>query len=145
MAKLTAQNYSVSLCGDFNSWLGTTGPYGMPENRDHINPNGQLLIDFMTPRNIKLANKFEQAEGVYTRFPDRKECKPSVLDLVLLEEEMYSKLTAFVVDEDNTYGVTSDHRLVLHCITYIIKYIIFYELLFYYNMRCNYFMIYYLL
>ena len=92
----------------------------MRENRDHINPNGELLIDFMTPRNIKLANKFEQAEGVFTRFPDRKECKPSILDLILLEENMYNKLTAFVVDEDNTYGVTSDHRLVLNYITCII-------------------------
>ena len=73
LAKLTAQNYSVSLCGDFNSWLGTTGPYGMRENRNHINPNGELLIGFMTPRNIKLANKFEQAKGVFTRFQDRKD------------------------------------------------------------------------
>ena len=113
MSKLTAQNYSVNLCGDFNSWLGTTGPYGMRENRDQKNANGELLIDFMTPLNLKLANKYDQAEGTYTRYPDRKEGRPSILDLVILEEGMYDKLTAFTVDEDNVYGVTSDHRLVI--------------------------------
>ena len=113
MSKLTAQGYSVSLCGDFNSWLGTSGRYGMRENRDQINPNGEILIDFMTPLNLKLANKYDQAEGVYTRYPDRREGRPSVLDLIILEEDMYDKMTGFSVDEDNTFGVASDHRLVV--------------------------------
>ena len=42
MVHLQTQGYTVSLCGDFNSWLGNSGEFGIPGNRDHINENGLL-------------------------------------------------------------------------------------------------------
>ena len=91
----------------------------MRGNRDQINLNGKILIDFMTPMNLKLANKYDQAEGVFTRYPERKEGRPSILDLVILEADMFNKLTAFTVDEDNAFGETSYHRLVILYFLYI--------------------------
>ena len=47
----------------FTRWWG---------NRTHINPNGKTVIDLMTLMNMKLAHKYERADGTFTRFPDKK-------------------------------------------------------------------------
>ena len=97
-AKLTAQKNYMILGGDLKLAGDCCALKDVKEQEPHQSKW----------RNMKLAKKkYERAEGTFTQFPDRKECKPSILDLVILEEEMYDRLTAFVVDENNMYNVPS--------------------------------------
>ena len=44
---LRSIGFKIVCCGDMNAWTGTKGKYGISGNRELLNKNGELLVDFM--------------------------------------------------------------------------------------------------
>ena len=69
---------------------------------ENESPNGKLLSDLINDYKLKVGNFHPKAAGKWTRIQDDKEgvTHKSVLDYVLLQNEMYDAVTGFEVDED---------------------------------------------
>ena len=78
------------------------------EKRDGIEPmlsNGKLLKEVIDEYNLQVTNFHEKTQGQWTRIQSRKDgstCK-STLDYILLEKELYEKITSMRIDEDKFF------------------------------------------
>ena len=50
--------------------------------------------------------------NLLSRYPYGAGLRPSILDLVCMDNNLYHRMTEFIIDEDNINEIRSDHRLV---------------------------------
>ena len=110
IAILKVKDFKIIVMGDLNSRLGCEGKHSIPGNSPDVNSNGELLKTFLDTNDLVVGNSLALATGLFTRIStDRRNVK-SILDLFCIEESLVDSLVALVVDEDNQYEISSDHR-----------------------------------
>ena len=113
---------TVIVLGDFNAKINNEF------STSTVSSNGKLMLEMIDEYNMKICNFSEKAEGKWTRIAQGNDglVKKSVLDYVLLENDMYSMMTEMVVDEERFFcpyrqkkvqgtnrTIFSDHRPII--------------------------------
>ena len=105
---LKRQGYRVTILADFNGHIGCQEGVGIIGNNPDINPNGQLLIDFIQGGGFKHVNGEQHlTTGLWTR---QRGTSRSILDLALVCEEDLCKVGNLKIDDKGEYGGSSDHN-----------------------------------
>ena len=94
-------NEHLILMGDFNGHLGIIG-------KQKENENGKIIKDLANKYNLVIANLEESCEGVYTW---GKNESTSVIDYILINQTMYSRMIKMVIDEKQETFDLSDHNM----------------------------------
>ena len=88
--------------GDFNAHLGFIG-------EQETNYNGQLVLDFMTERNMILMNDTDKCSGTTTW---SKQSQKSTIDFLLVNNAAYNICSRMQIDEKQEKFDLSDHNLI---------------------------------
>ena len=89
---------------DANSKLGEMY---IPNDPHEMSPNGRILSEAITRYNLKVANGLEICEGVITRKKVRRDrTEESVIDFVIVSEDMVPDIKAIVIDEERKHVLT---------------------------------------
>ena len=88
----------VIIIGDMNAHVGND-EYGVPGNHAKINHNGMMWRDFIEERRMLLLNGNEKCRGKWTR-TDKRSGNQSIIDLVIVNERMQSKVKQMIIDEE---------------------------------------------
>ena len=102
---------NAELCGvsvfielDANSKLGTKYIPNDPHNQS---PNGKILSQIIERHHLKVANGLEICKGVITRRKVREDrTEESVIDLVLLSDDLVEDIKSITVDEERENVLT---------------------------------------
>ena len=97
-----SRNNAFIVLGDFNGHVGFLG-------YQKIDKNGEMIIEWMNDYNLTLLNAREETKGLYTW--ERGEQK-SVIDYVLVNEEMELHIDKMEIDENKELMDISDHNLI---------------------------------
>ena len=85
------------VLGDLNAKISGDSSY----NSSLCSGNGKLLLDLLSEHGLTAANFIKETEGKWTRIQKKKGvlCK-SILDYILLEEQLLSRFTSLRIDEN---------------------------------------------
>lgn len=114
----------VIVIGDMNAHIGNDEE-GVEGNHQRINKNGRKWRDIIDRRNLTLVNSMETCVGKWTR-TDKRNNTNSIIDLVIVNEEMQGKITGMRIDEEKklslarytkkngkTQEILSDHNCII--------------------------------
>ena len=95
-------NEALIIMGDFNCHLGFLG-------YQEENENGRKIMELINNNNLILLNIDEKCQGTYTW---ERGNQKSVIDLVIVNNEMYNYFEGMKIDEDKEKIDLSDHNLI---------------------------------
>ena len=97
--RCTLNDEQLIVMGDMNARIENNN------GLEAVSSNGKMLKEVIDEYNLKVTNFHEKTEGQWTRIQSRKDgstCK-STLDYILLENELYEKITSMIIDEDKFF------------------------------------------
>ena len=119
---LRGQGFRVIVQGDLNGWVGNVAELGgIPGNKEKVNPNGELLLTFLSNNhlaNVNGATRVVQGvpqkicQGLWTRHA-KDYFSSSVIDYVLVSEEHLVSVIEMTIDQDGRLGGGSDHNMLI--------------------------------
>ena len=119
---LRCQGFRVIVQGDLNGWVGNVAEIGgIPGNREKVNPNGELLLTFLSNNfltNVNGATRVVHGEpqkicqGLWTRHA-KDYVSSSVIDYVLVSKEHLGSVIEMTIDQDGRLGGGSDHNMII--------------------------------
>ena len=100
--KKCSEEELIFVMGDFNAHLGFIG-------EQETNYNGQLVLDFMTERNMILMNDTDKCSGTTTW---SRQSQKSTIDFLLVNNAAYNICSRMQIDEKQEKFDLSDHNLI---------------------------------
>ena len=101
------KQFRVLIIRDLNGHIGNGQSTGIKNNKDQINTNGQMIIDFVNQHNYKILNQDKNTKGLWTR---QRGGINTVLDYALLSKEYANDFVSMEIDDKGEYPSESDHN-----------------------------------
>ena len=89
------------IMGDFNAHVGFLG-------RQELDSKGRRFLEFVEKNDLSILNCDGRCEGEYTRIQGENK---SLINFMLVNEEMSRKMESMIVDEEGIWFDMSDHVL----------------------------------
>ena len=101
-AIMNGNSYPLIVMGDFNGYVGFKGG-------QKVNRNGELILDWMENYSLVMLNDDYKCtrEITWSRNEQR-----SVIDYVLVTNQVYGKFKSMTIDEKKQIFDLSDHNLI---------------------------------
>ena len=108
---LRTKGFAIIGFGDFNAKIGRVP--GMDDNCPNLNANSPLFKDFTDSLDLIIMNTLPICKGLFTHFTERPGTpfSKSVIDFGLVDGDIASMVTSFVIDSDARIKCGTDHSL----------------------------------
>ena len=114
------------IVGDFNCKIGRV----VRGNDDKVTKGGRMLLKTILKKSLTIINTEMMCKGLWTRVQEGKKIQKSVIDYVIVNQELKQKMQQMTIDEEKSYAaykiesgqdgnitnkIYSDHNPILFC------------------------------